>query len=119
MKGAQGEASVIQFKKQTGVLTAKGIYASTIEIVILSTYEYTANPVVTIGGVEVTLPDPATINAAAEDTGMKNDKGYAIKRYTVVVELEAPMAGDLVISNTQTYAMYMESIKGGMVPHEN
>ena len=102
--------NVLQFKKETGTLTVKNVTVSSVTLVIVNSYDYSANVEVKIGDTVLELPAPADVNAAGVDSGIQNSSGYAIKRYTVTIELDAPLTGDLVVTNTTGYAVYMESI---------
>ena len=102
---------VLQFKKNSaGTLTVKNVTVSSITLVVASSYDYTANVEIKVGDVTLTLPEPASVHAGRVTTGLKNSNGYEVYRYTVTIELDAALTGDLVIKNTLGYAVYMESI---------
>ena len=103
--------NVLQFKKGTGTLTVKNVTVSSLTLIIASSYDYTANVEIKVGDVTLTMPEPATVNAGRVTTGTKNSNGYEVFLYTVTVELDAALTGDLVIKNPLTYAVYMESIE--------
>lgn len=105
-----GGIDVIQLKKEVGVITVKNATVKKLTIRVVSSFKYENNVTVTLAGNALTLPDPATTNAAAISSGVSNAKGYDINYYDVVVELDAATAGDLVISNTTSYAVYFAYI---------
>ena len=108
-----GGIDVIQLRKAAdgaGTITVKNATVKKLTIRVVSSYDYTANVSVTLGGNALTLPNPADVHAAAISSGISNANGYAINYYDVVVELDAATAGDLVISNTTSYAVYFAYI---------
>ena len=105
-----GGIDVIQLKKEVGTINVKNATVKKLTIRVVSSYDYTANVSVTLGGNALTLPDPATTNAAAIPSGVNTANGYAINYFDIVVELDAATAGDLVISNTTSYAVYFAYI---------
>ena len=106
-----GGIDAIQLKKNSeGVITIKDVTVNKLTIRVISSYAYSTNFTVTIGGTALTLPDPATTNAAAIPTGVSNANGYAFNYYDVVVELDAAATGDLVINNSTGYAVYFAYI---------
>ena len=108
-----GGIDVIQLRKAAdgaGTITVKNANVKKLTIRVVSSYSYSANVSVTLGGNALTLPDPATTNAAAIPSGVNTANGYAINYFDIVVELDAATAGDLVISNTTSYAVYFAYI---------
>ncbi|MBQ2385597.1 MAG: hypothetical protein II292_05245 [Clostridia bacterium] len=105
-----GGIDVIQLKKEVGTINVKNATVKKLTIRVVSSYDYTANVSVTLGGNALTLPNPADVHAAAISSGVSNANGYAINYYDVVVELDAATAGDLVITNTTPYAVYFAYI---------
>ena len=105
-----GGIDVIQLKKEVGTINVKNATVKKLTIRVVSSYDYTANVSVTLGGNALTLPNPADVHAAAISSGISNANGYAINYYDVVVELDAAATGDLVISNTTSYAVYFAYI---------
>lgn len=105
-----GGIDVIQLKKEVGTITVKNATVKKLTIRVVSSYKYENNVTVTLAGNALTLPDPATTNAAAIPTGVSTANGYAINYFDVVVELDAAATGDLVISNTTPYAVYFAYI---------
>lgn len=105
-----GGIDVIQLKKEVGTINVKNATVKKLTIRVVSSYDYTANVSVTLGGNALTLPNPADVHAAATPSGVSNANGYAINYYDVVVELDAAATGDLVISNTTSYAVYFAYI---------
>lgn len=105
-----GGIDVIQLKKLDGVITIKNVSVSKLTIRVVSSYDYSANVSVTLGGNALTLPSPADIQAARVTTGISNANGYEIFYYDIVVDLGAATAGDLVIHNTTNYAVYFEYV---------
>lgn len=108
-----GGIDVIQLRKSAdgaGTITVKNANVKKLTIRVVSSYSYSANVSVTLGGNALTLPDPATTNAAAIPSGVNTANGYAINYFDIVVELDAATAGDLVISNTTSYAVYFAYI---------
>lgn len=105
-----GGIDVIQLKKEAGVITVKNATVKKLTIRVVSSYDYTANVSVTLGGNALTLPNPADVHAAAISSGVSNANGYAINYYDVVVELDAAATGDLVITNSTSYAVYFAYI---------
>ncbi len=106
----QGEKNVLQFKSSSGTLTVSNVTASSITLTIISSFDYTANVEVKIGDTTLTLPAPADVHAAGVGTGVTTDKGYEYKLFTVTIDLDAPLTGDLVITNVTGFAVYMTSI---------
>ena len=109
MSGTQGTFNVIQFKKGGSTFTVKNATVTTITFLVVSTYDYTGNVDIKVGDTVVTLPDAATVNAAAVNTGVMNGANE-YKAYTVTVTLNSALTGDLVITNNLTYAVYMPYI---------
>ena len=106
-----GGIDVIQLKKNSeGVITVKNATVKKLTIRVVSSYAYSTNFTVTIGGTALTLPNPADVNAAAIASGASTANGYAINYYDVVVELDAAATGDLVITNSTGYAVYFAYI---------
>ena len=108
-----GGIDVIQLRKAAdgaGTITVKNANVKKLTIRVVSSYSYSANVSVTLGGNALTLPDPATTNAAAIPSGVNTANGYAINYFDIVVELDAATAGDLVISNSTSYAVYFAYI---------
>ena len=105
-----GGIDVIQLKKEAGVITVKNATVKKLTIRVVSSYDYSNNVTVTLGGNALTLPNPADVHAAAIPTGVNTANGYAINYFDIVVELDAATAGDLVISNTTSYAVYFAYI---------
>ena len=105
-----GGIDVIQLKKEVGTITVKNATVKKLTIRVVSSYKYENNVTVTLAGNALTLPDPATTNAAAIPTGVNTANGYAINYFDIVVELDAAATGDLVISNTTPYAVYFAYI---------
>ena len=105
-----GGIDVIQLKKEVGTITVKNATVKKLTIRVVSSYDYTANVSVTLGGNALTLPNPADVHAAAISSGVSNANGYAINYYDVVVELDAAATGDLVITNSTPYAVYFAYI---------
>ena len=108
-----GGIDVIQLRKAAdgaGTITVKNATVKKLTIRVVSSYDYTANVSVTLGGNALTLPNPADVHAAAISSGVSNANGYAINYYDVVVELDAAATGDLVITNTTGYAVYFAYI---------
>ena len=106
-----GGIDAIQLKKNSeGVITVKNATVKKLTIRVVSSYAYSTNFTVTIGGTALTLPNPADVNAAAIASGVSNSGGYAINYYDVVVELDAAATGDLVITNSTGYAVYFAYI---------
>ena len=106
-----GGIDAIQLKKNSeGVITIKDVTVNKLTIRVISSYAYSTNFTVTIGGTALTLPNPADVNAAAIPTGVSTGSGYAINYYDVVVELDAAATGDLVITNSTGYAVYFAYI---------
>ena len=108
-----GGIDVIQLRKAAdgaGTITVKNATVKKLTIRVVSSYDYTANVSVTLGGNALTLPNPADVHAAAISSGISNANGYAINYYDVVVELDAAATGDLVITNTTGYAVYFAYI---------
>ena len=105
-----GGIDVIQLKKEVGTINVKNATVKKLTIRVVSSYDYTANVSVTLGGNALTLPNPADVHAAAISSGISNANGYAINYYDVVVELDAAATGDLVITNSTPYAVYFAYI---------
>ena len=105
-----GGIDVIQLKKEVGTINVKNATVKKLTIRVVSSYDYTANVSVTLGGNALTLPTPADVHAAATPSGVSNANGYAINYYDVVVELDAAATGDLVITNSTSYAVYFAYI---------
>ena len=108
-----GGIDVIQLRKAAdgaGTITVKNATVKKLTIRVVSSYDYTANVSVTLGGNALTLPNPADVHAAAISSGISNANGYAINYYDVVVELDAAATGDLVITNSTGYAVYFAYI---------
>ena len=108
-----GGIDVIQLRKLAdgaGTITVKNATVKKLTIRVVSSYDYTANVSVTLGGNALTLPNPADVHAAAISSGVSNANGYAINYYDVVVELDAAATGDLVITNSTGYAVYFAYI---------
>ena len=105
-----GGIDVIQLKKEVGAINVKNATVKKLTIRVVSSYDYTANVSVTLGGNALTLPNPADVHAAAISSGISNANGYAINYYDVVVELDAAATGDLVITNSTPYAVYFAYI---------
>ena len=105
-----GGIDVIQLKKEVGTINVKNATVKKLTIRVVSSYDYTANVSVTLGGNALTLPNPADVHAAAISSGISNANGYAINYYDVVVELDAAATGDLVITNSTSYAVYFAYI---------
>ena len=105
-----GGIDCIQLKKQTGTLTFKNVAIEKLAIRVVSSYDYTANVTISVGDTVLTLADPADIAAAKVYTGVDTSKGYALNYFDIIVDLDAPLAGDLVIANTTGYAVYFESV---------
>lgn len=108
-----GGIDVIQLRKSAdgaGTITVKNANVKKLTIRVVSSYSYSANVSVTLGGNALTLPDPATTNAAAIPSGVNTANGYAINYFDIVVELDAATAGDLVITNSTSYAVYFAYI---------
>ena len=105
-----GGIDVIQLKKEVGTINVKNATVKKLTIRVVSSYDYTANVSVTLGGNALTLPNPADVHAAAISSGVSNANGYAINYYDVVVELDAAATGDLVITNSTSYAVYFAYI---------
>ena len=108
-----GGIDVIQLRKLAdgaGTITVKNATVKKLTIRVVSSFKYENNVTVTLAGNALTLPDPATTNAAAISSGVSNAKGYDINYYDVVVELDAAATGDLVIKNTTSYAVYFAYI---------
>ena len=105
-----GGIDVIQLKKEVGTINVKNATVKKLTIRVVSSYDYTANVSVTLGGNALTLPNPADVHAAAISSGVSNANGYAINYYDVVVELDAAATGDLVITNSTPYAVYFAYI---------
>ena len=91
-------------------ITVKNANVKKLTIRVVSSYKYENNVTVTLAGNALTLPDPATTNAAAIPTGVNTANGYPINYFDIVVELDAAATGDLVISNTTSYAVYFAYI---------
>ncbi|MBR2347334.1 MAG: hypothetical protein IKA68_07005 [Clostridia bacterium] len=105
-----GGIDVIQLKKEAGVITVKNATVKKLTIRVVSSYDYENNVSVSLGGNALTLPNPADVHAAAISSGISNANGYAINYYDVVVELDAAATGDLVITNSTSYAVYFAYI---------
>ena len=108
-----GGIDVIQLRKLAdgaGTITVKNATVKKLTIRVVSSYSYSANVSVTLGGNALTLPNPADVHAAAISSGVSNANGYAINYYDVVVELDAAATGDLVITNSTSYAVYFAYI---------
>ena len=105
-----GGIDCIQLKKQSGTLTFKNVAIEKLAIRVVSSYDYTANVTISVGDTVLTLADPADIAAAKVYTGVDTSKGYALNYFDIIVDLDAPLAGDLVIKNTTGYAVYFESV---------
>ena len=105
-----GGIDVLQLKKQSGTLTFKNVAIEKLAIRVVSSYDYTANVTISVGDTVLTLADPADIAAAKVYTGVDTSKGYALNYFDIIVDLDAPLAGDLVIKNTTGYAVYFESV---------
>ena len=110
MAGTQGIYNVIQFKKQGSTFTVDNVNLTTLTVLVISTFDYTGHVDITVGGTAITLPDAASVNATAVSTGVKNDNGYEFKVYTLTVTLDSALAGELVITNNLSYAVYMNYI---------
>ena len=107
----QGEKNVLQFKKNgDGVLTVSNVTVSSVTLNIISSFDYSANVSVKVGDTELTLPAAADVNAAGVGTGVYTSNNYEYKIYTVTVTLDSALTGDLVITNTTGFAVYMTSI---------
>lgn len=109
LRSSHGVPYVFQFKKTSGVFTVSGVTANSVTIVLVTSYETFSTPVVTLGGTELTV-DSSAVMATKESTGTQNSSNYDVYRYTITLTLDAAVAGDLVIKNTSSYAMYLESI---------
>ena len=106
-----GGIDAIQLKKNSeGVITIKDVTVNKLTIRVVSSYKYENNVTVTLAGNALTLPDPATTNAAAIPSGVNTANGYAINYFDIVVELDAAATGDLVITNSTPYAVYFAYI---------
>ena len=106
-----GGIDVIQLKKGgEGVITVKNATVKKLTIRVVSSYDYSANVSVTLGGNALTLPNPADVHAAAVPSGVQTATGYDINYFDVVVELDAAATGDLVITNSTGYAVYFAYI---------
>ena len=109
-----GGIDVIQLsaagKRDAGKITIKDIAFEKLAIRVVSSYDYTKNVTISVGDTTLTLADPADIAAAKVYTGVDTSKGYAINYFDIIVDLDAPLAGDLVIENNTGYAVYFESI---------
>lgn len=103
-----GGIDAIQFKKNSeGVMTVKNVTVEklTFKLVHSTNYGWSSNFTVTIGGTAVNLPDASTVNAAGVASGADG-----FNYYTIEVALDAPATGDLVITNSNTFAIYFAYI---------
>lgn len=103
-----GGIDAIQFKKNSeGVMTVKNVTVEklTFKLVHSTKYGWSSNFTVTIGGTAVNLPDASTVNAAGVASGADG-----FNYYTIEVALDAPATGDLVITNSNTFAIYFAYI---------
>lgn len=108
---SHGVPSVLQFKAGLGDLTIENVSVSSITIVVISSYDYTGHYVgVKMNGTDLTVPSVSTVAATKVATGLDNEKGYEVSRYTVTITLDETLTGDLTIYNCTTYAGYVESI---------
>ena len=112
--------NALQFQKDVATLTAKNVTVKTLTIEVLSTYDYTAHPTITVGGTAIALPTVEEVNATGVKTGVNNNSGYEYTKYVLTVTLDAAVTGDLLIANTcknastnKGYAIYVASITIG------
>ena len=114
-----GSLNALQFQKDVATLTAKNVTVKTLTVEVLSTYDYTAHPTITVGGTAIALPTVEEVNATGVKTGVNNTSGYEYTKYVLTVTLDAAVTGDLLIANTcknasnKGYAIYLASIAIG------
>lgn len=101
---------IFQFKKAEGNITVTDVLPSKVTVKFYTTYKYSKPLTVSFGEGTVTEPTAASSTVDTGATLTKNEQSYSVISYEVEYTVSGTANADLSITNTNAFAVYVESI---------